>query len=101
MKETIYLVDYAGEPTKVELELDGLMTAKITVLTGDEILEAIYDDGNIETYDSSNCRRYDFYDGEYVVFVRGSINNLKYFGADRVKDSYEQMGRSYEEEEET
>ena len=101
MTETIYLVDYAGEPTKVELEMDGLLTAKIRVLTGDEILEAIYDDGHDEIYDSSNCRRYDFYDGEYVVFTRGGINYLRYFGEDRIYNSYEQQERSYKWEEET
>ena len=101
MKETIYLVDYSGEPTKVELELDGLMTAKITVLTGDEILEAIYKDGGIATYDSSDCRRTDFYDGDYIIFVKDGINDLRYFGADRIMDSYEQMNRSYRRVEET
>lgn len=64
MKIKIY--DYNDHATEIELEKHVKMIF-VTVITGDEIISIIYEDGSTSCYDSSSCRRRDYYDGHYVV----------------------------------
>lgn len=65
------LMDYKGEITETPIDLDNLdeiFMIKISVISGDEIAEVIYKNGDIEYYDSSKDRISDFHDGEYVLY---------------------------------
>lgn len=64
MKIKIY--DYNDHATEIELEKHVKMIF-VTVITGDEIISIIYEDGSTSCYDSSCCRHIDYYDGHYVV----------------------------------
>lgn len=58
--------DYKGTPTTVTITKE-VASAKILVLSGDEILKIKYTDGTEDSFDSSDCRDIDFYDDEYEV----------------------------------
>lgn len=68
------LYDYADTPHEfnVDLDDDEIAVARLEVVSGDEILEVIYRDGEIKTFDS--CKEYrlmDFHDAMYVLVVDG------------------------------
>lgn len=68
------LYDYSDEPHEFDVDLDdeGIAVARLEVVSGDEVLEVIYKDGDIKTFDS--CKGYrlmDFHDAMYVLVVDG------------------------------
>ena len=68
------LYDYADEPHEFDVDLDdeGLAVARLEVVSGDEVLEVIYRDGDIKTFDSCyGCRFMDFHDATSVLVVDG------------------------------
>lgn len=68
MKVSIY--DYANREVEVNLPVDKIEDIKridVTILTGDEIVEFIFKNGNTLKVDSSSARIWDFYDGSYEV----------------------------------
>lgn len=62
----VIIRDYNGSPTTVTITKE-VASARILVLSGDEILKVKYTDGTEDTFDSSDCRDMDFYDDEYEV----------------------------------
>lgn len=69
MEKTIIIRDYADNPTTVTIEnFETVAKIHLMVKTGDEILRVIWKDYSEEEYDSSDCRRVDYNDGEYDVY---------------------------------
>ena len=84
--------DYDDCPVETDVDLDNLediLRMEILVLTGDEILTVTHKDGTTKCYDSSNCRRTNYYDGEYVLFDAESGINL-------IDEDYLSMENSYD-----
>ena len=71
-KIMLNLVDYDGHVTHtgVNLHDPNIMKVTIKVITGDEVAIVDYFNGARSVYDSSDCRKYDFYDAEYVILDR-------------------------------
>lgn len=71
MKNLLEIMDYSNIKTKTTInlnKLDEIFEIRILVITGDEICEVIYENGKRETFDSSDNRMCDFYDGDYVLY---------------------------------
>lgn len=67
------LYDYSDEPQEFDVDLDDerIVVAKLEVISGDEVLEVIYKDGDIKTFDAGLWTRLvDFHDDMFVL-VRG------------------------------
>lgn len=68
------LYDYSDEPHEFDVDLDdeGIAVAMLDVVSGDEVLEVIYRDGEIKTFDSfKGYRLMDFLDATFVLVVDG------------------------------
>ena len=68
------LYDYSDEPHEFDVDLDdeGIAVARLEVVSGDEVLEVIYKDGDIKTFDSGLWTRLrDFRDDAFVLVVDG------------------------------
>lgn len=76
--EEIIIMDYQNNQSLIVIpNLDEVASLRITVMTGDEILKVTYKNGTEETYDSSDSRTLDYYDGAYTVFDSAAgINHL-------------------------
>jgi hypothetical protein len=82
-------MDYDDKKTKVNLDrFEDVVRLSIKVVTGDEILEVLYKNYDIEEYDSSDCRLTDYFDGEYCIYdIIKDINIIEQWN--NRKDSYE------------
>ena len=71
-KIMLNLFDYDNNVihTGVNLCDPNIMKVTIRVITGDEIALVDYTNGARSVYDSSDCRKYDSFDGEYVILDR-------------------------------
>lgn len=68
------LYDYSDEPHEFDVDLDdeGIAVARLEVVSGDEVLEVIYKNGDISMFDSCyGYRLMDFHDAMYVLVVDG------------------------------
>lgn len=68
------LYDYSDEPHEFDVDLDdeGIAVARLEVVSGDEVLEVIYKNGDISRFDSCyGYRLMDFHDAMYVLVVDG------------------------------
>lgn len=74
----VKLLDYAGKSIFVDVgDIDTIESMMITVISGDEILTVSYKNGTEETFDSSDSRIMDFYDGEYAIYdEKAGINGF-------------------------
>lgn len=76
MEKKIYILDYEGKKTEVEIEdFDNVKRMTITVLSGDEVLDVVYKNGTTRRYDSSDCRWYSYYDCEYDIYEYDETEN--------------------------
>ena len=78
MNELI-LLDYDSNEfhTGVDLEnLDNILRIDIEVISGDEIAQVIYTNGDMKRFDSNNCRIMDFADDEYCIYQAGVKNEI-------------------------
>lgn len=69
-------MDYQGNKTTVDIDMDKVGAINLDIVTGDEILTVVYKDYTTERFDSSYDRRMDFNDGGYVVFNEAEGINL-------------------------
>ena len=69
------ILDYAGKVREIDVDLNdaNILAAYMKVVTGDEILTVIYEDGSLETFDSSNNRMTDYFDEEYALKIGGEL----------------------------
>lgn len=84
------IMDYTGRKVETGVDFDNLKDVNrllIRVVTGDEILTAVYRDG-IKEYDSSTLRAEDYFDGRYILYYPAKgINRIAQFM--RRKSSYD------------
>ena len=78
------IMDFANRRTKVPgVDLDHLgeiSNITIVVITGDEIADIVWANGEEKSFDSSSERLIDYYDGCYTLFDAGSnINYINEF----------------------
>ncbi len=71
-KIMLNLFDYDNHVTHTGVNLcdPNIVRVTIKVITGDEIALVDYFNGARSVYDSSDCRKYDSFDGEYVILDR-------------------------------
>ena len=62
-----YIFDYGNRARSVELKPVAIIAISVTILSGDETIDVYYEDGTVEYFDSSDNRREDNFDGNYVV----------------------------------
>ena len=76
--KTLKIMDYDNNvvDTGLELDLDKILRIDIEVLSGDEVATVTFTDGKKKTYDSSDCRIMDFYDGEYTIYSKSEGINI-------------------------
>ena len=68
------IYDYSDTPHEFDVDLDDerITVARLEVVSGDEVLEVIYKDGDISRFDSCYWYRFmDFHDAMYVLVVDG------------------------------
>ena len=68
MEKTIKLLDYKDTPTEITIkDFENVKEFVFQILSGDGILEVVYNDNHVETFDSSNDRLIDFFDGMWFI----------------------------------
>ena len=69
----MFLLDYENKKIDIDFDfnLEDIKVAVISVVTGDEILKVITNDGKLYEFDSCDYRLMDFYDGSYVIIEDG------------------------------
>ena len=89
-QKMLKLFDYDNHVIKTDVDLFDPNIERITikVITGDEIAIVDYFNGARSVYDSSDCRKYDFLDNEYVILDKEDGIDIidKFIGR---KDSYD------------
>lgn len=65
MKFKIY--DYDNKATIVEIPDKSIHHITVTILSGDETGIVYFKDGTTQSFDASDCRSTDYFDGEYIV----------------------------------
>lgn len=65
MKITIY--DWIDNPKVCDIEDKPIESFEVTVISGDEIVTIMFEDGTMEKLDSSSDRYLDYFDGVYNV----------------------------------
>ena len=66
-----YIYDFADSKALVKTRDEEVIDIYVQVLSGDEVVYINYsieeDDVDEDVFDSSDCRVYDFFDGDYIV----------------------------------
>ena len=89
----ITLYNYASDKTRHDIgDIKNIYFAEIKVLSGDEVLNVVHNDGTKKVYDSSACRFNSHYDGSYIVYVPNIINLFEDTKWLCRKDSYSYRG---------
>lgn len=66
---TIELMNYLGKKVVFEVgNLEDIARIVIDVKAGDEVMTVYYKDYTDREFDSSDCRRFDFNDGHYILY---------------------------------
>lgn len=68
------LYDFEGESQDFDVDLDdeNVAAAILQVVSGDEILDVVYKDGEVHTFDAdTNFRTTDFLDATYILVLNG------------------------------
>lgn len=76
--KTLKIMDYNDQlvDTGLELNLDKISKIEIEVISGDEVATVAFTDGKEKTYDSSNERVENIYDGNYILYSKAMGINL-------------------------
>lgn len=68
MTKDIVLVDYKGERYNYQIEnFEKVVSIRVIILSGDEVVEIKYKNGNTATFDCGVGRLIGFFDGFYFV----------------------------------
>ena len=68
------LYDFEGESQDFDVDLDdeNITAAILQVVSGDEILDVVYKDGEVRTFDAdTHFRTTDFLDATYILVLNG------------------------------
>ena len=71
MANILKIMDFNNALTETEIDLDNLeqlSMINVQVISGDEVVTVYFKDGTTKIWDSSNCRFYDFFDDEYILY---------------------------------
>lgn len=71
MPKTMTIYDFDDKPTKIEIPDKEISAICVSVISGDETGEVLFEDGSTLHFDASDCRIMNFYDGGYTV--RGAL----------------------------
>lgn len=76
--EEIIIMDYQNNKTAIAIpNMDDVLSIRISVFSGDEVLYIVHNDGNEDEYDSSGSRFISFFDGRYELYNRlTGVNHL-------------------------
>lgn len=89
------IMDYNDEKIKTKINLDKLdeiLLIIIEVVSGDELISVIYQNGEYERFNSNYRRIMNFYEGGYILYSKKEkINRIEEFL--KRKDSYELLRR--------
>lgn len=85
------LYDFEGESQDFDVDLDdeNVAAAILQVVSGDEILDVVYKDGEVRTFDAdTHFRITDFLDATYILVLNGEwqVNRDKFLAR---KGSYD------------
>ena len=85
------LYDFEGESQDFDVDLDdeNVAAAILQVVSGDEILDVVYKDGEVRTFDAdTHFRTTDFLDATYILVLNGEwrVNRDKFLAR---KGSYD------------
>ena len=85
------LYDFEGESQDFDVDLDdeNVAVAILQVVSGDEILDVVYKDGEVRTFDAdTHFRTTDFLDATYILVLNGEwqVNRDKFLAR---KGSYD------------
>ena len=92
MTKTITIMNYQAKKVPVKIKnFEEVIKLTIEVISGDEILQVLYKDYNIEEYDScyllDDYRMMDFQDNLYTIYdITRNINYIENWS--KRKDSY-------------
>lgn len=91
------IYDYKGKATKADTHNKEVRQLLVQVLSGDEVVTVDYGDGTNETYDSSNNRFINRFDGSYSVTLEDLQEWIAY-GVSRANSNSENLSykRMYE-----
>jgi len=67
----MFLLDYSGAKKNIDINFKDVDFATIVVVSGDEILDVVFKNGESHSFDSSEDRIFDFFDGSYVLISKG------------------------------
>ena len=67
MPKTLTIYDYDDTPVEIELPDKVISAIHVTILSGDETGEVVFEDGSSLDFDASNSRIMSYYDGGYTV----------------------------------
>lgn len=96
MKMKIY--DYANRKYEVQLPDKKIKEISVCVITGDETVEVVMEDGEIVCFDSGFDRIADYDDGMYTVEGDRIKEFLNFVPSSGRTASYERMGKFEQEE---
>ena len=68
--DKLYILDYDDNKYELDEDLYLISCIFVTIVSGDEILTLVFNDGSIKVYDAASfgvSRITSFYDGSYVV----------------------------------
>lgn len=101
MPKTMTIYDFDDKPTRIELPDKAISAICVSVISGDETGEVLFEDGSTIPFDASNCRLMDFYDGSYSVRGRLIDRWLNFTPAESRTASYDRQDAVAAWEEET
>lgn len=61
------IYDFMNNTRHIDLPLKKIEHIYVMVLSGDEVVNIVFEDGTSELYDASRDRFHDFFDGDYIV----------------------------------
>lgn len=77
MKMIIY--DYLSRPVELDLEDKPIKFLSVLILSGDEVVDVIYEDGVILSFDAGESRLLSCYEGRYYLTTPEQIERFLNF----------------------
>ena len=91
MKKKLILINSFDEKVKSNIDisnLDDILRIDIKVISGDEVAEVTYKNGDKKIFDSdTHWRMMDYQDEDYCIYQAGKINHIEEW--EKRKDSYD------------
>lgn len=85
------IYDFDNEAVEVKLPKKQIVSINVSVISGDETGNVVFEDGEIVSFDASNCRMIGFFDGSYSVVGEDIQKWLNYKPSKKGTASYERQ----------